>query len=137
MDVDLLIPLLITALVAIGGWFVVHRLSQNRERANKRRDLIVEYLIDAWKILENASNRTDNTCINELEKAIASIQLFGTCKQVDLALKFASEFSKFGTANLDELLEDLRNDLREELQLESISKNIHHLRIISNQNPKQ
>ena len=131
MDVDLLLPLLITTIVAMGGWFVVHRLSQNRERTNKRRDMRVQYLIDAWNILENASNRTDNLHINDLEKAIASIQLFGSRKQIDLALKFADEFSKERSASLDKLLEDLRFDLREELGLEPISKNIHSLRIIN------
>ena len=137
MNVNLLLPLLITTIVAIGGWFVIHRLSQNRERTNKRRDMRVQYLIDAWNILENASNRTDNLHVNELEKAIAAIQLFGSRRQIDLALKFADEFSKEGKASLDKLLEDLRFDLRKELRLEPISKNYHSLRIITKPEQKK
>ena len=55
---------------------------------------------------------------------------FGSQSQIELVLKFAEEFAKTGGANLDELLEDLRHDLRKELGLEIVSKNIKHLRII-------
>ena len=132
MNLNLLIPLLITSMVAIIGWFVVHRLSSNRDRANKRRELRVQYLIEAWRKLENASNRSDNSRSNDLETAIADIQLFGSSRQIELAQKFADDIAKTGIGNLDELLEDLRYDLREELQLETVPKNIKYLRFVSN-----
>jgi len=131
MDINLLLPLLITAIFAIVGWFVAHYLSSNRERARKRHDLRVQYLIEAWRRLENASNRHDDSRYDDLERAIADIQLFGSREQIELAQRFAEDFVKNGSASLDELLEDLRQDLRKELRLESVPKNIKYLRIIS------
>ncbi len=132
MDINLLLPLLITAVVAIIGWFVAHYLSSNRERTRKRHDLRVQYLIEAWRRLENASNRKDSSWYGDLEKAIADIQLFGSRRQVESAQRFAEEFARFRGASLDELLEDLRRDLRKELRLEIVPPNIKYLRINSN-----
>jgi len=140
MDVKLLLTLISSAVMAIAGWFVVHQLSLRRERTAKRRDLRVQYLIDAWRKLANAANRTDNSRTNDIEGAIADIQLFGSAKQIDLAQKFATEFAKKGGALLDELLEELRDDLRNELKLGSIAVNIKSLRIINglnNENTKK
>ncbi len=132
MNMDLLIPLLITSAVAIIGWFIVHSLSSNRDRANKRRDLRVQYLIEAWRRLENASNRSDKLRSSDLEAAIADIQLFGSPRQIELAQKFTEDFANTRSAGLDELLEDLRQDLRKELRLETVPKSMKYLRIISN-----
>ena len=87
MNWSLLAPLLVTTVVAIFGWLVAHRLSAARDRANKRRDLRVQYLIDAYRKLENAGNRNTNTSdyAAALELAVADIQLFGSPDQVKLA----------------------------------------------------
>jgi len=108
---NLLVPLLITSVVAIAGWFVVHLLSSKKDRENKRHDLRIQYLIEAWRSLEKASNRDDlSPSKSDLERAIADIQLFGSRRQIELAQKFAEDFAKTGNATLDELLEDLRQD---------------------------
>ena len=132
MNLDLLIPLLITSIVTITGWFIVNRLLSNRDRANKRRDLIAQYLIEAWRKLENAPHRKADFPAKDLERAIADIQLFGTPRQIELACKVAEDFAKTGSADLGELLEILRKDLREELQLETVSQKIKHLRFFRN-----
>jgi hypothetical protein len=59
MNLPLLLPLIVTAALAIGGWYVVHRLSVNRDQQNKRRDLRIQYLIEAYRRLENSANRQD------------------------------------------------------------------------------
>jgi len=137
MNISLLIPLLITSIVVIIGWFTVNWLSSNRDRANKRRDLRVQYLIEAWRRLENATGRSDDSRSADLETAIADIQLFGSPRQIELAQKFANELASRRESNLDELLADLRQNLREELKLETASQNIKHLRITSNSEPKR
>lgn len=131
MDIDLLIPLLITSIVVIVGWFIVHWLSSKRDQRNKRRELRVQYLIDAWRNLANVSNREDNSRLSDLESAIADIQLFGNKKQIELAQKFTQDFVNHKTANLDELLFELRQELRQELSLKAVSNKIIHLRIIA------
>jgi type VI protein secretion system component VasK len=82
--------------------------------------------------LETASNRSSDSFEADFEKfasAVADIQLLGTPKQVKLAKTFALEFAQNGTASLDELTENLRNSLREELQLEVVSDPIVYLRL--------
>ena len=139
MNLELLWPLLITSIIAIAGWFIAHLLSSNRERAAKRHEMRVHYLLDAWRRLENASNRYDNSQSAELESAIADIQLLGSDRQISLANEFAKSFAENKHAQLDELLNDLRFSLRKELRLPTASKKIMYLRITSDSenNPKK
>jgi uncharacterized protein YjaG (DUF416 family) len=66
VNAPLLLSLIVTATLAITGWYVLHRLSLNRDEANKRRDLRVQYLLEAYRKLENASNRQDLPLIADL-----------------------------------------------------------------------
>jgi len=134
METKLLFPLLITTVVAISGWFVGHWFNIKRDRANKKRDLQIQYLIEAYRRLERASNRPkrfDNN--SELESAIADIQLFGTAQQVKLAQKFAFDIAKNSHTSTDELLMNLRAELRSELGLEEVNREIVYLRLDENQ----
>ncbi len=129
MNWQLLGPLLVTTLVAVGGWFVGHALSVQRDRANKKRDLRVTYLIEAYRRLESCAHSLSPSHSTVLESAIADIQLFGSRRQVELVQAFATDFSEHHGASLDELLRDLRHEIRDELSLQSVSDRIVHLRI--------
>ena len=120
MNFQLLIPLLITAIVTIAGWYIVHLFATKRDRKNKQKELRINYLIEAWRKLEYASNRKDVNAVEYVEKPIADIQLFGTKKQIELAIKIANELATTRGTNLIELLTELRQDLRRELNLEKI-----------------
>ena len=52
MGWSLMIPLL----VAVLGWFIAHRLAAARDRANKRREVQVSYLIEAFRRLGKIVN---------------------------------------------------------------------------------
>ena len=81
MNWQLLIPLLITTVVAILGWVIGHRMNVARDRIAKRRDLRLEYLIEAYRALENFAGRQppfSSNHVEALEKAVADIQLFGS-----------------------------------------------------------
>ncbi len=56
MNTELLLPLLITTFVAMIGWIVVHRFNSRHDFLNKRRELIIQYLIEAYRRLESASH---------------------------------------------------------------------------------
>jgi len=131
MNWSLLIPLLITTVTAVAGWLVAHRMAAKRDQLNKRRDLRVQYLIDAYRKLESVSNRDENTAgwAEKLESAIADIQLFGSARQVALAQEFASNMAADRAASTDVLLAELRKDLREELVLEDVRGDLKFLRI--------
>jgi len=136
MNWSLLAPMLVTTIVAIVGWLALHRLSAARDRANKRRELRVHYLIDAYRKLENAGNREASIrdYADAFESAVADIQLFGSPEQVKLARKFALDFAAQGAATLDPLLNSLRADLRQELQLPPLEESITYLRITDKKN---
>jgi hypothetical protein len=130
MNVGLLLTLLVTTIVAISGWWVVHSMEMNRDYTNKRRELRVQYLIDAYRSIESCTNRpglTKDQC-HILESAMADIQLFGTVKQAKLAKDFIRDVAENQTGQADTLLEDLRDDLRKELKLESTPGDIVFLR---------
>ncbi|MFZ2448760.1 MAG: hypothetical protein WAW37_20550 [Syntrophobacteraceae bacterium] len=114
-----IIPILITAAVAVVGWFIVHQLSISRDIKNKRSELKIGYLIEAYRKLENVSHR-DNPDMHDFETAMADIQLFGTKRQVDISQSISREFAQKKTVLLDELLNDLRGDLRGLLRLEKL-----------------
>jgi hypothetical protein len=120
----------IAGVIVVVGWYVVHQLTIKRDQANKRRDLRVQYLIKAYRRLEFAGNRPlTEEVAPELERAVADIQLFGTPKQVELVQTFALGFAENKRHSLDPLLNDLRRELRNELNLESVQTGIKYLRI--------
>src|SRR5690606_39119543 len=102
-------------------WYIVHIFAARRDRKNKQRELRINYLIEAWRKLEYASNRAGINPVEYVEKPIADIQLFGTKKQINLTIKIANELAEKRGTNLIELLTELREDLRKELNLEKIN----------------
>jgi len=129
MDWKLFAQLAVTLIVAVLGGWAGHYLSMRRDLANERRKLRVAYLLEAYRRLEGASNRNNaKRCWPELESAIADIQLLGSPSQVALARRFAIEIASDNTASLDELIFDLRQTLRSELELEPVSEKVIYLR---------
>lgn len=132
MNWQLLIPLLVTTVVAIAGWFAAHALTTRRDRANKRREQRIGYLIEAYRRLESCAHRGNHLEFSKMESAVADIQLFGTPRQVGLVQAFVTEFAAGGSASIDALLQDLRRDLRAELILETVPDDVLHLRMSKN-----
>jgi hypothetical protein len=125
MNFPLLLPLIVTAALAVAGWYAVHRLSMNRDQENKRRELRIQYLLEAYRRLENSSNRHDlSAYARDLESALADIQLLGNKDQVQLAHEFAVSMAKNQTASLDPLVANIRSELRRELGLDSLTDGI-------------
>jgi hypothetical protein len=125
-----MLTLLIPTVVAIVSWFVGSWLSVRRDRANKRRDLRVQYLIEAYRRLATATERKETNAeyFADLDSAIVDVQLFGSAHQIAAAQKFAKQLAEHRMAQLSELLASLRDDLREELKLERVEGSIGVLR---------
>ncbi len=119
------LALLASSIIVVLGWYVVHRLSSHRDLMNKRRELSITYLIEAYRRLEHCGNRKVVTkeIVSEMEKTLTDIQLFGFKRHVELLLEFRSEYEQKKSASLEPLLNELRKDLREKLNLESLPKN--------------
>ena len=118
----------ITIIVNILGWFILHILSKRRDLSNKKNEITIQYLITAWQLLENASNRNDGTRNADVEKAIANIQLFGTPTQIQLAQKLSDEIGDTQQGDTKPLLIELRKELRKELELEVVGDKLRHFR---------
>jgi hypothetical protein len=111
------------------GWFAAHQLTARRDRINKRRELRAKYLIEVWRKLERSRVRPEGSNHAELEEAVADLQLFGTPHQVELARRFCLEMAGEQQSSPDQLLLDLRNDLRRDLGLAPVSAPIQWLRL--------
>ena len=123
----------IGAIVAILIWYLSSRDLAKKEKENKRREIRLNYLIDAYQRLESASNRPfdpKSTYSRNIESAISDIQLFGSRKQSDLAQEFSKTYADAHDASVDDLLNELRNDLRKELDLEALISKRTILRIL-------
>jgi hypothetical protein len=131
MKQDQIITILTSFLVAGLGWFIGYLTALQRDKSVKRRDLRTQYLIEAFRLLEGASNRgrASADMLKPLESAIADIQLLGSVTQVHLAKEFAVEFAAKRTASGDALAASLRGELRMELGLDPVSEPITYLRI--------
>ena len=104
-------------------------MSQRRDFINKKKEIRISYLIDAFRRIEDASQRRDNDKLLQLESAIADIQLFGTKQQVELSRKFATDFANNRNADAMPLLYNLRDDLRKELNLEALTNTLSLIHI--------
>jgi hypothetical protein len=125
-----MLTLLIPTVVAIVSWFVGSWLSVRRDRANKRRDLRVQYLIEGYRRLATATERKETNAeyFADLDSALVDVQLFGSAGQIEAAQKFAKQLAENRMAQLTELLASLRDDLREGLNLERVAGPIVVLR---------
>lgn len=132
MNWQLLLPLIVTTLIAILGWLIAHALTRKRDRANKLRDIRLQYLIEAYRRLGDAALRhlpSEPEYAQRLESALADIQLFGSISQVEKLKKMFEDYAENEEGNLDEVINDLRDELRKELDLPPISGNVQWLRI--------
>ena len=137
MKLEIFIPLVASALIAIAGWYVAYLAAIRRDRMQKRRDLTVQYLIEAYRRIEKAAhNELKAPVSSDLDSAIADIQLFGSADQVKHAQEFARNHAT-GQASAYSLLVTLRRDLRKELNLEKVSDSLLFYRSMESKTLKE
>jgi len=117
------IKLIVTIVLAILGWIVVGWVNARRDKSNKRRELVVEHLINAYRILAQEVGRRETTLenIKKFENLMTEIQLFGSKEQIELARKISHETAEKGVSVIDPLIDSLRKSLRKELLLEEVN----------------
>lgn len=119
MDWTLLALPFVTLGVAVLGWWIVHRLTANRDLTNERRKLRIAYLLEAYRRLESAANRLNMTpeLSRAFEAAVADIQLLGTQEQAQATITYLKQHASGDGSRIDEVLRVLRKDLRREMGL--------------------
>lgn len=118
---------LITGITVLGGAIIGYFISNRLAIMDKQRETKLCYLVEAYMILDNASNQDE--LHKDIEKAFSILQLFGSKHQIALASKFIVDLSDKKTASIDELLRVLKDDLRRELRLESTEGKLLRVRV--------
>ncbi len=120
------IALCVTVLLAVAGFII----NDQAARRAKRRDIRTQYLLSAYRSIESASNRPlDEAAARQIESALADIQLLGSPSQIAAAHAFADDFAADGGADTGPLLNELRAQLRSDLDLGPLPQRRTHLRI--------
>lgn len=128
------LELLIGSIIVVVGWLISHYFSQKRDAKNKRKEIVLDFLIRSYRILSNDISNREITTIDskyKFECLISDLQLFCSIKQVELAKNIALEMRTTGNGNLDELINDLRDSLREELNLNNVKGNVEYIRYLN------
>jgi hypothetical protein len=111
---------------------LAHRLTSRRDQANRRSALRVEYLLGAYRVVADVAHRDlDPTAdyVRAFEQALSDIQLLGSRVQAEMVIAISRQLATAGSADLSNLLVSLRDDLREELELEPVGQAPFHVRI--------
>lgn len=124
------IKIVATVVVAALGWVVAHHFTSQKSRNDKKRDLSIEYLANAYRFLTTEVVQRDisNEAWTKLENVIADIQLFGSPEQVMLVKQLVECIVQGGEFEMDPLINSLRKELRKQLGLEAVSGNVKWFR---------
>ncbi len=117
---------LIPFITGIFGIFLGSYLTKKRDFNKTKKELRIEYLVEVYrKIAKGSMPFAKNYKKGDFEDAISDIQLFGNPSQVRLAHSFCEKAAQ-GDGDLQDLLENLRSELRNELKISN--KNIPKIR---------
>ena len=134
--------ILFTALIAVIGWVVAHRLTSARDLANSRRNARIEALTICYKALvrsgidgvmlkRDSSGKLVNNAI-PVEDAIALIHLHGNDEQSELASAYAKQIGQAKSGDSTKLVNSLRKDIRSMLGTTDLATEPHYLSIKPN-----
>ena len=130
MEFKEILALSVTVLLAVAGWMVSHGLSVKREIEQKKREIRVQHLREAYLKLANVAD-TGNLQANivDIQQAFNDIQLFGELSQIDLIECIIRQVTEEGSARIDDLLKELRNEIREHIGLKRIDDYRLYIRV--------
>ena len=111
-----MIPILVPSLIVMVGWIVSHQFAAWRDRANKRREQRVVYLLDAFRSLSKANHHPKlHEVADDLERALYDMQLLGNEEQISEAQKLMQSLKDTNKADLDPALYAISKELRKDL----------------------
>ena len=133
MSIDYL-KIVVTIILAVIGWIIGHHFTRKRDVMSKKREITLDHLINAYRILtHDITRRPETKERNEkLEAIISDIQLFGSEEQIELVKELVDTVVAGGEFRLDLLTNNLRNDLRKQIGLKPAKGNVKWLRFEEN-----
>ena len=131
MEDTILIPLLVTTLVGLLGWIVLHRFASRRDFEDKKREIVTQYLIGCYTDLcEFHCDRNDiDIDLQKLQKIFNYVQLFGSEEQNVLINKIIQSLKLGGDCDITPLIDNLRIELRQFLILKKLPHEVQFIDI--------
>jgi hypothetical protein len=131
MTVSLLLSILSSSFVAgIAGAYLGHWLTFRREKRIRLQEQRIQYLVQAFRAFSRANHHPRlYEVADDLEQAVADIQLLGSPELIRLAQVFSEDFAKKEEASLDDIIFTIRRELRQELGEQPVTGKIIWLRI--------
>ena len=124
------LQIFVSAFVALLVVGLGHAFTVRRDRQNRRPEQRIGYLISVYRAFCKANNHPRlYEVADDVEQAIADVQLFGTPEQVSLVQRFADDLGKRQEASLNEILIELRDSLRAELRADPLEARQVWLRV--------
>ncbi|MBF2717546.1 hypothetical protein HGO34_06180 [Agrobacterium vitis] len=112
---------------AVVAW-LTHLLSSRREKYNKRRELIVKYLLETYDAIATPSFVSPQDEMQAIERAVDRVQVFGDPELLRLTKKYSDDLKVDGSSNTTELMKYVRSQIRRELGLTPTSEDFTILR---------
>ncbi len=110
--------IIVSVIIAVAGGVMSHQFAAWRDRANKRREYRVGYVIEVFRSLCEVSRRPQSDILescDEIDRIVYDIQFLGNDEQIDAAKKLVEDLAEKRSADLSPLVKALRKELRKEL----------------------
>jgi len=124
LSLTLLVSLIVAVVLLTIRVLLMQRIQKQRQRENRQESERLKSLIGAYRALAGSFSPGDGTERPQLDEALADIVLFGSLHQVTLAAECATALVSGGAVNWQPLIDDLRADLRQQLGLDSIPRDL-------------
>ena len=123
------IETLITAVITILGWLIISRLTYHRDEKNRQKNIQIEYLVNAYRDIGIFITRHSNQCMTtdiylKFEIAVRNIQIYGQPEEIELLHDYINNLET-NNYSVDPLLNKLRDNLRESLDLDEVDSNTY------------
>ncbi|QYY36387.1 hypothetical protein [Ruficoccus sp. ZRK36] len=114
--------IIISAVLGILSLVGSHQFAAWRDRENKRREQRINYLISVYRKITRGANSSGFVpgLADDVQQALADIQVFGSVDQIKLAREFALDLANKKVARANPIISSLRDSLRKELGLTSL-----------------
>jgi hypothetical protein len=133
MTIEPVLIAVITVLAAAAGWWFVHYLTSKRDLRNHQRNQRVEYLVETFKDLvelRTYGQDPDLDYVAIVVRVTNSIQIFGTNEQIELFRVFVESINgRGGFLKVHELIDSIRNDIRETIGMDRITDTVPMLQV--------
>jgi hypothetical protein len=125
------ITFITAVIIALLSWSITFRLDRAKERRQKKIDLQAKYLIKTYYRLNKLRTYQQTISAKEalelLDECISETELFGTEKQISLVRELGKEFVDHSMlASLHPLINDIRDTLRDYIELPKERQDTHY-----------